>query len=81
MKTVNFAEVLKAGYEIRIESDGKKNKEFAPATFRYRNDGFYYDSPAMIGNDLKHPTMTPARFNRHIKSMIEEGFKVIIFTP
>lgn len=81
MKNINFAEALKGGYEIKIESDGKRNKNFAPTVFRYSKGKFYFDNPEMISNNLQHPTMTPSRFNQHVTTMISEGFRVVIFTP
>ena len=75
-----FSKILKNGYAIRIENDGKHTKGYTPTTFRYHDGGYYFDNADMIKPDIRHDTMTDGRFNIHIDNMIQEGFKVIIFT-
>ena len=81
MKKYYFTELLKAGHEIRIESGGKRNKDFAPTVFRYSKGKFYFDNPEMIRANILHWSMTPERFESHVNGLIKEGFRVVIFTP
>lgn len=75
-----FSEILQKGYAIRIENDGKHTQGHTPTVFRYRDNGYYFDNVAMIAPDTRHDAMTDSRFNHHINHMIQEGFKVTIFT-
>lgn len=75
---MKFSDILKAGNKIRIQSDGATNKRYDPADFWYESGQYIASSPSL--GTFHHTAMTDARFNRHIKQMIEEKFQVII-TP
>lgn len=72
---MNFAKLIKSGYCITIEPDGIENTGFDPATFFYIEPYFWTVSPHanIIRDDLNE-----SKVNAHIKSMIEERFKITI---
>lgn len=72
---MNFAKLIKSGYCITIEPDGIENSGFSPATFFYIEPYYWTLSPHanIIRDDLNEP-----KVNTHIKSMIEERFKITI---
>ena len=72
---MNFAKLIKSGYCITIEPDGIENKGFSPATFFYTNP--YYGTLSPHANILRDDLNEP-KVNAHIKSLIEERFKITI---
>ena len=81
MKKYTFTEIMKAGHEIRIESDSKHTEPCTATVFRYKDGKYYFDNAEMIEDNICHGAMTPERFEKHINNMIAEGFRVLIFTP
>lgn len=76
-----FTEILKAGHEIRIQSDSKHTEPCTATVFRYKDGEFYFDNAEMIRPNILHWSMTPERFESHVNRLIKEGFKIEIFTP
>lgn len=76
---MNFSEIVKAGYVICIDNDGIHTTGYTPTTFRYHDGGYYFDNADMIKPDTRHDIMTDDRFNKHIKNMMKDGFKITIF--
>ena len=81
MKKYTFTEIMKAGHEIRIESDSKHTEPCTATVFRYKDGKFYFDNAEMIRGNILHWSMTPERFESHVNGLIKEGFKIVIFTP
>ena len=81
MKIYTFTEIMKAGHEIRIESDSKHTEPCTATVFRYKYGKYYFDNPEMIRPNILHWSMTPERFESHVNGLIKEGFRVVIFTP
>ena len=81
MKKYTFTEIMKAGHEIRIESDSKHTEPCTATVFRYKDGKYYFDNPEMIRPNILHWSMTPERFESHVNGLIKEGFKIVIFTP
>lgn len=72
---MNFAKLIKSGYCITIEPDGIENSGFFPATFFY--DAPYYWTLSPHANIIRSD-LNERKVNAHIKSMIEEHFKITI---
>ena len=72
---MNFAKLIKSGYCITIEPDGIENSGFSPATFFYIAS--YYGTISPYGNIIR-TDLNEQKVNAHIKSMIEERFKITI---
>ena len=81
MNKYTFTEIMKAGHEIRIESDSKHTEPCTATVFRYKDGKYYFDNPEMIRANILHWSMTPERFESHVNGLIKEGFRVVIFTP
>ena len=81
MKKYTFTEIMKAGHEIKIFGDPKHNERYTATVYRYKNGKYYFDNAEMIEDNICHSAMTPERFENHINTMINEGFRVLIFTP
>ena len=81
MKKYTFTEIMKAGHEIRIESDSKHTEPCTATVFRYKDGKFYFDNAEMRRGNILHWSMTPERFESHVNGLIKEGFKIVIFTP
>lgn len=72
---MNFAKLIKSGYCITIEPDGIENSGFSPATFFYIAP--YYGTASPLANIIRDD-LNESKVNAHIKSMIEERFKITI---
>lgn len=72
---MNFAKLIKSGYCITIEPDGIENKGFSHATFFYIAP-FYWTSSA--AGTIPRSDLSERKINKHIKTMIEECFKITI---
>lgn len=73
---MKIAGVMNAGYQITVQSDGKTNKGFCPATF-WKEDGKVWVSSRHLGT-FPHPDFDDVEFDRHIQQMIDEGFQVVL---
>lgn len=70
---MTFYQIIKAGKHIKIDTTGTN---YTPSTFYLKDNKIWVDSPAL--GSFPHPNFTAASFNKHIKRMIIENFKIVI---
>lgn len=75
---MNFNELLKNGCCIRIEPGKPENKNFDPAEFWVDDISGELFSWSPEFGIIKRTDLTTIKFNKHIKKMISDGFKIII---
>lgn len=75
-----FYDYLKNGGYIRIESDNKHNIGYTATVF-YRGNTAVYAYNKELG-DFPHEKFTnnPAAFDAHVQKMLDEKFRVVLYS-
>lgn len=73
---MKIAEVMNLGYQITIQSDGKRNTGFSSATF-WKEDGKIWMHNRPMGT-FQNPNIDNFKLDCHIQQMIDEGFQVVL---